>query len=98
MALWIYLRTILYQKKVKSLKWCIAHGIESIGTKAYTFGEIRNIMSKLPVKVISLEANVNKYDYVYRYPKIAQWISCVLINLFGHSKSGFFMTIELEKK
>jgi hypothetical protein len=44
-----------------------------------------------------MKAEVNNYDYLKRYPKIAQWVSTALINICGRSRSGFFMKIELEK-
>lgn len=96
MALYVWGHAILMQKKIKSLKWALAHGIESEGTKAYTISEVKKIMNKLPVKILSIDTSVNKYDYLYKYPKIAQLMARCLINLFGHDK-GFFMKIDLEK-
>jgi ubiquinone/menaquinone biosynthesis C-methylase UbiE len=97
MSLWVYLRAVYYQRKLGSLSWAWAHGKESIGTKAFTSNEVRNTFNKLPVRILSIESKVNRYDYLLTYPKMARWITTLLINIYGHSRSGYFMTIEVEK-
>lgn len=74
---------------------------ESKGTKAYSFKEIKKMVSLYPVKLISLNAPVTIYD-LYRFKKgfkasILQIISYFLAFLGGWSSVGWFLCFELEK-
>ncbi len=93
---WLYVNFIK-MKFPKTLKWCLWNEMESIGTKAYTENEIKKIFSKLPVRIVKMQAKINKYDLLWRYPVPAQWLAYILVCLMGFNNCGFFRKIELEK-
>jgi len=73
------------------------HHQESIGTKAFTISEIKNIISKYPVEIKSINAKVTHYDLLRNQPLVFRFTAYVLACLFGFNKCGWFMTIELKK-
>lgn len=80
-----------------SLKKIIFYHQESLGTKAYTFKEVRKILAQYPVTITQLKATVSSHDLLYYKSKPVQWIAYVLACVFGWNRVGWFMTIELKK-
>jgi ubiquinone/menaquinone biosynthesis C-methylase UbiE len=98
-AFYRYILCALFKgKPFRSLSNVLFHDQESPGTKAYTFKEIKKILSTLPVNINLLKASVTNHDLLYYknrfYRALAYLAACIL----GWNKSGWFMTIELEKK
>ena len=96
-VLYKYLQSLLRGKIYRSFSSMLFHEIESIGTKAYTIREVKNILSKYPVRIKDIRARANKYDLLWKKPVIFRFISYILVCLLGYEMIGFFMTIELEK-
>jgi ubiquinone/menaquinone biosynthesis C-methylase UbiE len=70
---------------------------ESLGTKAYTFKEVKKMLEKHRVEIQQLKATVTQHDLLYYKSKPVQFLAYILACLRGWNKSGFFMTLELKK-
>jgi len=81
----------------KSFNWILFHHQESLGTKAFTFKEIRSILAGYPVTIKQLHAPPTKHDLLYYKAKPFQWLAYFAACLFGWHRVGWFMMIELEK-
>lgn len=77
---------LLKGKPWKSFKNVIWHNVESIGTKAYTIKQTRNLFSKFS------NANLNRLITTYDTDKWPKWISTYFPN-----KWGWFITIRAHK-
>lgn len=98
-ALYRYLLCGLFKgKPFRSFSDVLFYDQESLGTKAYTTKEIRNILKKYPLIMHEIKASVTKHDLLYYKSKTVQWFAYVAACLFGWNKSGFFMTLDLQKK
>lgn len=71
---------------------------ESIGTKAYTFDQIKTIIAKYPVTLQLLHAPVTNHDLLYYKSSFFKRSAYLMACLFGWHKVGWFMMIQLEKK
>jgi ubiquinone/menaquinone biosynthesis C-methylase UbiE len=92
----------LYNKFIKfrftqSISRLLYYEYESVGTKAYTCKELRQIFAQYPVKIIRMQAKPNISDKLYKQPWLARTSSYILLCIMGWERAGFFMTIELEK-
>lgn len=84
-------------KPFQTLTTVLYNHQESIGTKAYTFGEIKKIMADLPVNITQLKATVSQHDLLYYKAKPFRWLAYAAACMFGWNRVGWFMTIELKK-
>lgn len=84
-------------KPFRSLKNIIYNHQESLGTKAYTFNEVRSMLKKYPVKVIQLDAPLTSYDLYFNLPLPLRIFAKMYSVLFGNKKAGWFLRIELKK-
>ena len=98
-ALYKYLRWgILRGRPFRSISWLLFHHQESIGTKAYTIGEVKDILSHYPVSAVKVQAPVTRYDLLYNQPFFFRIPACIIAYLLGfNNRIGWFMTIEFEK-
>ena len=97
-AFYCYLRhALLGGKPFKSIKHVLYRHQESIGTKAYTFKEIRRMLQLQPVTITQLKAPATKHDLLYYKAKPFQWFAYLLASICGWSRCGWFMLIELRK-
>lgn len=71
---------------------------ESIGTKAYTCKEMRQIIAKYPVRLRLMQAPVTNHDLLYYKSSFFKCCAYLMACLLGWHKVGWFMTIELEKQ
>lgn len=97
-ALYRYILCGLFKGRLISLKKILYYHQESLGTKAYTFKEVKKILSVLPVKIVSIKATVSQHDLLFYKSRIFKWAAYLAACLGGWNKVGWFMTIELEKK
>jgi ubiquinone/menaquinone biosynthesis C-methylase UbiE len=70
---------------------------ESPGTKAYTKKEAIKMISKFPLKIISIKSTVSAHDLLYYKSRKHRIIANIAASILGWNKCGWFMTIELEK-
>ena len=55
---------LLRRRPWKSLKWVLWNHVESLGTKAYTRGELRELLSALPLREVSVHTEITSADYL----------------------------------
>jgi ubiquinone/menaquinone biosynthesis C-methylase UbiE len=95
--LWLYKKFIKF-RFTHSVSRLLYYQYESIGTKAFTYGELRRIFAQCPVKIVLMKARPNAYDRLYKQPWLARAFAYILLCIMGWDRTGFFMTIELEKR
>ena len=96
-VLGVWLHSLIYDKKFRTLSGALANGIESPGTKAFTKAEIIEAFKSQTVKVVEIKAGTNKYDFLFRYPLPIR-IAAYMFNWLTGFNNGFFMTIWLRKE
>ena len=97
-ALYLYLRYgLLSGRPFRSFIDVIYHHMESLGTQAFTLGEIKNILSKYPVKINRLGATATHYDLRRDKSRLQQSIAYLLACLVGYHRCGWFLTFEVVK-
>jgi ubiquinone/menaquinone biosynthesis C-methylase UbiE len=97
-AYYFYLRhALLRGRPFRTIADVLYNHIESLGTKAYTVKEIRQIAAQHPVKVVSIQSPATNYDLLREYSKIFQIPAYLLACLCGFHRCGWFLMIELKK-
>lgn len=96
-AIYRWLFSGLLRGRFKSIGWVIYHHQESIGTKAYTLREWRDMLRKLPVKIIALRAPASYYDLLLDKPWFMRWPAYLAACVLGMNRCGWYMTAEVEK-
>ena len=85
-------------KPFRTCKNILFYDQESPGTKAYTFKEVKKILSNLSqVQIIKHKATVTSHDLLYYKPKIFQFLAYLFACILGWNRVGWFMIIELKK-
>jgi len=84
-------------KPFQSISTFLFNNQESPGTKAYTFKEIKKMLSIYPVSIKQLKASVNRRDLPYDKSWKIRWFAYIAACIFGWNSVGWFMTIELRK-
>lgn len=81
-------------RRISEILW---HHQESIGTKAYTVQEVKEILSMFPVKIRYVSARLRNMEL--RRPKrcIVRLLFYCMAFLFGRETTGLFLTFEIEK-
>lgn len=98
-AFYRYLLCGLFKgKPFKSWSSILFHHQESLGTKAYTFAEVRALLTDEPVTIKSISAPVTKHDLLFYKAWPFRALAYCAASLFGWQRRGFFMMIELEKE
>ncbi len=82
----------------KSLSWVLWHHMESIGTKAYTKKEVREMLKGKPIENLEIKPLLSYYDKMERFNKLFRFAAGCFIRLFGHENTGWFLTIQFNKK
>ncbi|MCE5252293.1 class I SAM-dependent methyltransferase [bacterium] len=94
----LYLHYGLFVKKpFRTISDILYHDIESIGTKAYTIQEFKNILARLPVQLKDISAKLRKVELKWIVPGYVRFLLRMVGFFMGHDKTGYFMTINLEK-
>jgi ubiquinone/menaquinone biosynthesis C-methylase UbiE len=82
----------------RSLSDVLYHHMESIGTRAYTRSEIRDMAWRHGLSVRSVDVTASPtYDLLAQYPWPLRAIAYVLASLLGYSRCGWYMRVELTK-
>lgn len=84
-------------KPWRSLSNVLFHDQESLGTKAYTFKEVKEIMRSRPVTITQLQAPATNHDLLYYKSAFFRACAYVAASLLGWKRSGWFLMIELRK-
>jgi len=97
-ALYLYLKNALIRlKPFQKLSTVIYNHQESVGTKAFTQKEIRNILKKYSVDIVKISSPATSHDLLYYKSKFIRIIPYILACICGWNKCGWFMQIELIK-
>ncbi len=81
----------------RSPSWCLFHRMESIGTKAYTRDEVKQLLVNLPVADVRIETKLTYYDRMGRQGRILRTIGRFLSRLLG-DRFGWFLTLNFRKQ
>ncbi len=97
-AFYRYLLAGLFKgKPFQSFSKILFEHQESKGTKAYTKKEAKQMISTLPVKLISLKTPVTSHDLLYYKSRFWQTSARLLAAIWGRQRCGWFMMIEMKK-
>lgn len=94
--LWLYNKFVKFRFN-QSISRLLYYEFESVGTKAFTYKELRRIFAQYPVKILQMKTKPNAYDKLYEAPFMARAFAYILLCIMGWDRAGFFITIELEK-
>lgn len=89
---------LLKFKPWKSIRWVLWNHMESLGTKAYTVNEVKDLLRTKPVTNVSVTTMFTYYDRLARFSPLIQRISRFVASLLGRDKTGWFLIIEFTKK
>jgi ubiquinone/menaquinone biosynthesis C-methylase UbiE len=98
-AFYLWVRyALLRARPWRSLSDVVYHHMESIGTKAYTRAEIRQMARRHGLSVQSIDVTASPtYDLLGQYSWPLRAGAYVLASLAGFSRCGWYMRIEMTK-
>ena len=97
-ALYHYLKfALLRGRPFRSFSDVIYRHWESIGTKAYTVREVRQMMAKHPLTIANINSTASSYDLKLDGAPIFRLPAYILACLCGFRSCGWYMTIDLIK-
>lgn len=88
---------LLKGKPLRSFSSILFYDIESLGTKGYTFKEMRAMVENQPVEIVELKSTVTSQDRLMTKSKFHQFFAYITACLFGWNRCGLYMTMELKK-
>lgn len=98
-AFYVWVRhALLKLRPWKSFSWGIWHYMESFGTKAYTPGEIREMLKHEAVEDIRITTRLSCHDRLQHRGPAARILANTLANVLGWDRVGWFLTFEFKKK
>ncbi len=98
LVLYRYLKTGLFKgKPLRTFSNVLFYDMESLGTKGYTFKEVRAMLKNQPVAIAQLKSTVTSHDLLLAKSKLAQCLAYFAAALLGWNRCGFYMTLELNK-
>ena len=93
-----YLKTALFRgRPFRSFSNILFYDVESLGTKGYTFKELRAMLKELPVEILEMKATVTSHDRLLVKAKFSRFLAYLAASFFGWNRCGFYMTLELKK-
>lgn len=90
-------RALLTGRPWRSIRYCLWHYMESIGTKAYTRRDVLEMLAGLPVFNVRIVPVLTFYDRMERFGPFYRTAAKVLAWLLNHDRVGWFLTIEFNK-
>jgi len=97
-AYYRYLLAALFKgKPFQSLSKVLFNHQESVGTKAYTFKQVRAMFKNQPVQDLKISAPVTNHDLLYYKSKPFQMLARFAASLLGWQRSGWFMMLACRK-
>ncbi len=97
-VLYRYLKTALFKgKPLRSFSNVLFYDVESLGTKGYTFKEVRAMVANQPVDIVEVKATATTHDRLKVKSKFHRFLAYIAASLFGWNRCGFYMTVELKK-
>ena len=98
-ALYLWVRyALLGGRPWRSLSDVVYHHMESIGTRAYTRSEVREMARRHGLSVRNIDVTASPtYDLLAQYPWPLRAIAYVLASALGYSRCGWYMRLEFTK-
>ena len=97
-AFLMWVKQALFKGKPwRSRAWCLWHHVESVGTKAFTRAEVRQMLSRLPVGDARINTILTYSDRLMHSDPFRRAIANALALALGGRRAGWFMTIEFRK-
>lgn len=93
-----FLYGLLRGRPLSSLTSIIAAHQENTGTKAYTGSEVVGMLSHYPVRNISIQSPVTRYDMFDGGRWFMRAVAYVAACLLGFRRAGWFMMVEFDKE
>ncbi len=82
----------------KSFAWCLHHYQESIGTKAYTARELKEILSQISGIGYQINSWITVYDKLDLIPsRHLRWVGRLMAKILGDA-FGWYMTMDIVKQ
>lgn len=88
---------LLKGKPFKSFASVLWDHMESIGTKAYTTNEVREILKDKQTDNLIIKPILSYYDLMKRFNPVFQGTAKFLAWILGRDRVGWFLTIEFDK-
>lgn len=82
----------------KSVAWILWHHMESLGTKAYTVKEMKQILAKYQLEDVKVVPIYTYYDRLERFNWFMRKTASCISSILGRDKVGWFLTIQFIKK
>ena len=95
-AFYMYLKFAVCRfKPFQSFTKVLFNHQESIGTKAYTFKEIKAELAKYPVEINYIKAPVTSHELLIHRAKPIRFLAYLLASVCGWNKAGWYMMIDI---
>jgi ubiquinone/menaquinone biosynthesis C-methylase UbiE len=95
--LWVK-QALLKFRPWKTYSWCLYHYMESLGTKAFTPGEIRSMLRDCQVENVRINPSLTYYDQLGNHGKVVRTVAGILAAILGGNRVGWFMLIQFSKR
>ena len=82
----------------RSIAWVLAHHVESAGTKAYTAGEARRMLARLPLLDVRVQPMLTSYDVLGDIGGLPEVCARTVANLLGGDRVGWFLGLQATKR
>lgn len=82
----------------KSVKWVVWHHMESLGTKAYSVRECKDMLKDMDITDLTVEPVLTYYDRMERFGAPYTSLAGFLAWLMGGDRAGWFHHIEFKKR
>src|SRR5262249_39377154 len=94
---WV-LHALLHGKPLRTFADVLYYHQESLGTKAYTAAEMRDLASRCGVDIVHIDVTASPYyDLLNTRNVIVRTIASALANVAGRERCGWYMRMEFRK-
>jgi hypothetical protein len=84
-------------RRFRGRRRVLCHHLESAGTKAFTYDDVRRMCGDLPVHVENMRAPLTFYDWKKDRGPLAQVIARLICERVDPDKRGFFLHLTLRR-
>lgn len=96
-VLYRYLKSAVKGKLFRSFSDVLFYDVESLGTKGYSFKEVRAMCQHLPIQILEMKATVTSHDLLKVKSKWARRMAYFAALCLGWNRAGFYLTLDLKK-
>jgi ubiquinone/menaquinone biosynthesis C-methylase UbiE len=91
-----FTRAFLKGKPHKSIDWCIANHMESVGTQCYSRKQVHQILQGLNIKEVTIKTPLTAHDVSSSF-RILTYLKKTVAYFLGHQNCGWYMMISFRK-